>query len=97
MTMERTVIAFDVDGTLIDNDDKPRYNVINLLRLLSYQHTRIIVWSGGGQGYAEHWVRKLGLEKYVWACFAKDPDLALDICFDDQPEFKMGKAVVIVR
>jgi len=64
------IIAFDTDGTIITYNDKPRCDIIELLKILSKYNT-IIVWSGGGKEWAEHWVRKLYLEDYVTACYTK--------------------------
>jgi hypothetical protein len=77
--MQRIIVAFDIDGTLIrneqgervhgvpNNNDVPIVHQINLLQVLStYKNIRIVVWSGGGKQYAETWGRRLGLDKYVW-------------------------------
>lgn len=82
-----TTIAFDVDGTLVSYQDEPRWEVLAMLRLLSKTNT-IIVWSGGGKDYAEMWVRKLGIEKYVNGCRHKpmgtEKAVDVDVCFDDE-------------
>lgn len=108
----RTVnIAFDVDGTLIDSEGNTNWRITELLRLLArFKNTRIIVWSGGGQSYAEMIVRKLGLEKYVDACADKnhkgqdaegkhvfDPELKPDIAIDDIQACTLGNLNLIVR
>lgn len=82
--MQKIIVAFDVDGTLIrntsadrkpgipNNDDVPIVHQINTLQVLStYKNTRIVVWSGGGKQYAEMWGRRLGLDKYVWRYASK--------------------------
>lgn len=84
--MEKIIIAFDVDGTLIRNTetDKPRiagvpnnndvpivHQVNTLIVLSSYKNVRIVVWSGGGKEYAETWGRRLGLDKHVWRYASK--------------------------
>lgn len=68
--MKKTVIAFDVDGTLINNKYQGEYvaneNIRDLLIILSkFKNTKIIVWSWGGEIHARQAVRLLGLEKYV--------------------------------
>lgn len=106
--MKDLIIAFDVDGTLITNSSslgKEALNVpvYNLMVLLSgMKNTRIIVWSGGGQDYAEQIVSKYGLSRYVERCFAKqeyDETLygKVDIAFDDQHAFSKADKNVIVR
>jgi len=77
--MAKVIIAFDVDGTLIQNGspdrqhgvvndgDVPIVHMINTLQVLStFKNVRIVVWSGGGKQYAEMWGNRLGLNKYVW-------------------------------
>ena len=82
--MQKVIIAFDVDGTLIrntdadrvhgvpSNNDVPIVHMINTLQVLStFKNVRIVVWSGGGRQYAETWGRRLGLDKYVWRYASK--------------------------
>lgn len=100
--MKRLIIAFDVDGTLLSNDDQlggsPNYRVVRLLVDLAHsKNVRIVVWSGGGADYAAHWGSKFGLDPYVWKYLCKDPELKPDICFDDIQECALGKVNVIVR
>lgn len=80
--MQRIIVAFDVDGTLVQHHDNtqvepgvisakrdsvPIVHQINTLQVLStYKNIRIVVWFGGGKAYAEAWGRRLGLDKYVW-------------------------------
>ena len=62
--MERIAICFDVDGTLIDGDEKH----VSTMKLLvafaeqNWKNVRIVVWSGGGREYAETIVRRYGLD-----------------------------------
>lgn len=66
--MKEIVIAFDIDGTILNNEGIPpetpthlrprcgvNLEVITLIQILSkkMKNTRIIVWSGGGKEYAE--------------------------------------------
>lgn len=82
--MQKVIIAFDVDGTLIKNagvnrehgipssDDTPVVYWINTLQVLSTcKNVKIVVWSGGGKEYAETWGRRLGLDQYVWRYASK--------------------------
>lgn len=109
--MQKVVIAFDVDGTLIDSEGNTNWRITELLRLLSrFKNTQIVVWSGGGQSYAEMIVRKLGLEKYVDKCADKNhvgqdsegnhvfnPELKPDIAIDDIQACTLGNLNLIVR
>lgn len=82
--MQKVIVAFDVDGTLIKNagvdrehgipsgGDTPIVHWINTLQVLSTcKNVRIVVWSGGGKQYAEMWGRRLGLDQYVWRYASK--------------------------
>lgn len=84
--MREIIIAFDIDGTIINNEgippETPTYlrprcglnlEVVMLIQILSkkMKNTKIYVWSGGGKDYAEKIVREYGLEKYVHAVFGK--------------------------
>lgn len=68
--MNKTLIAFDVDGTLRCNtiEDKivPNEEIRSLLVTLSkFKNVQIMVWSGGGETYARQVVAAMGLQKYV--------------------------------
>ena len=92
-------VAFDVDGTLIDDQDNPRWEVIDLLRALHACGATIGIWSGGGADYARHWKERLNLREFVSWQAAKDSALApvLDLVVDDGLEFEMpGVKVLIV-
>jgi len=58
------MVLFDVDGTLIGENDEPRDDVIDLLLSIS-EFAAVGVWSGSGGEYAEMRVRRLGLGPYV--------------------------------
>lgn len=97
--MQKLIIAFDVDGTLVSSDDVPSFQMINTLQVLSKltKNVRIVVWSGGGKEYAEMWGRRLGLDEYVWKYMAKDRTFHTDIAFDDQQAFALADKNIIVR
>lgn len=83
--MKEIVIAFDIDGTLLNNEGippgmpshmRPRCGVnidaVMLMQLLSKQkNTKVIVWSGGGRDYAEEICRIYGFDKYVHRAYGK--------------------------
>jgi len=102
--MEKIVIAFDVDGTLIDSDENV-YEHISMLMFVFYtyfKNIRILVWSGGGKQYAETITRRLGLDKYVWR-FASKLEYAeikrgrIIIAIDDVQDTRLGDINLIVR
>lgn len=108
--MKKITIAFDVDGTLIDHEGHVNRRIVDLLiTLSSFKNTQILVWSGGGKDYAEMWVRKLDIEKYVKACYSKnhlgevngthrfDPVVVPDIAIDDIQACELGRLNLIVR
>jgi len=67
--MKTITIAFDCDGTLLNNtkqDMVANERVRSLLvALAGFKNTRIIVWSGGGELYARQVARALAIDKYV--------------------------------
>lgn len=84
--MKEIIIAFDVDGTILNNEGippespvhlRPRHGVnleiVLLIQILSkkMKNTKVIVWSGGGKEYAERICREYGLERYVDFCISK--------------------------
>lgn len=79
-------IAFDVDGTLMvkgdSGQDVPNYSLIMVLAWFCNAGHEVYVWSGGGVGYAENVVRKLGLEKSVTVIAKGSKKVA--IAFDDE-------------
>ena len=111
--VERITIAFDVDGTLIDNEsDIPVANerIRGLLVLLSsFKNVKIIVWSGGGEIYARQVGASIGIDKYVDEYASKnyqgkvdgkhvfDPEFRPDIAIDDIQDCKLGIINLIVR
>jgi len=93
-------IIFDVDGTLIDFEENPRHEIIDLLRSFYSLGNKIYVHSGGGTDYAKQWVRKLGLTKYVSGAFCKARITEsyipqYEIAFDDEV-VKYGRANIRV-
>ena len=78
-------IAFDVDGTLFDVNDKPRKEIIELLKALASTN-EIVVWSASSN-YAEMMARKAGIFDLVSICSSKTNLFlkgVVDISFDDQ-------------
>jgi hypothetical protein len=90
-------VAFDVDMTLIDHEDRPLYNNINILRFFIHIGYDVIVWSGGGSdgegSYAGMHCRKLGIHDLV-RIIPKGSE-EVDIAFDDE-QVQLGKVNVVV-
>lgn len=110
--MKEIIIAFDIDGTLLNNEGippatpphlRPKTSVnleaVLLLQILSrMKNTRIIVWSGGGLEYAENIVRQYGLEHYIDKCYGKEAcEETVDICFDDVHACELADKNIIVK
>lgn len=74
--MKEIVIAFDVDGTLINNKyDHPVANerIRSLLvTLSSFKNVKIVVWSGGGELYSQQVCSQIGISKYVDSYYSKN-------------------------
>lgn len=90
MNSKRLVVAFDVDDTLIfpsvatgASNDLPNHKNIQILRWFALQGHTVVVWSGGGVPYANGWVDRLGIRKYVYEVIPKEKNPNVDICFDD--------------
>jgi FMN phosphatase YigB (HAD superfamily) len=92
-------IAFDVDDTLIDEEDNPRVEIIRLLRdLARLTESEIIVWSSRGKDWAEYWLERLELSNHVQEARGKDSDYQADIAFDDDAtELHLARCLVIVK
>lgn len=94
--MSKQIVAFDVDGTLIDDNDQERTVITELLMLLWALKFEIWVWSGGGQDYAERWVEKLGLGPFVVRVLAKDPALKPHLAIDDAEGADLGLLATLI-
>lgn len=114
--MTKIIIAFDIDGTLLNNEGVPpqtpthlrppasvNLEAVILLQILSkMKNTKIYVWSGGGQEYAENFVRRYGLERYVDKVLGKADYTEIihghiDVCFDDIHDCEMADKNIIVK
>jgi hypothetical protein len=76
--VKEIVIAFDCDGTLLKTTDQrtiaPADHIRTLLITMSqFKNTKIVVWSGGGAGYARRVAEALGVAEYVDDYAGKNP------------------------
>lgn len=106
--MEKVLVIFDVDGTLI-SDPLPYTNTIILLTAFigqKWKNVDVAVWSGGGGQYAETMARKLfpaaTIEKrvkYYSKLQYKELRAKYDkiIAFDDIQDTRLGDVNLIVR
>lgn len=111
--MKKVVIAFDVDGTLIDNriaTPVANERIRSLLVILSsFKNVKIVVWSGGGELYARQAAAAIGISKYVDEYASKnlvgqnedgyqfEPDIRPDIAIDDIQACALGAINLIVN
>lgn len=106
--MQKVAICFDVDGTLIAEDFSEIRQTVDLLFSLLWQpfkNVDIIVWSGGGQKYAEYHVsRMLPVDlsdrvKYYSKLQLKEvrQKYELIIAIDDIQDTRLGDVNLIVR
>lgn len=70
--MKKILVAFDVDGTLIQNGALAEHQIVanerirTLLIIMSHmKNVKIMVWSGGGELWARQAAATLGIDKYV--------------------------------
>lgn len=83
------IIAIDVDNTLLVRQGGKTVLRSDLVLMMMAIHglglAELVVWSGGGQEYAEKMVDKFGLSHLVSRCAGKgDPTFRPDITIDDQ-------------
>lgn len=110
--MKEITIAFDIDGTLLNNEGIPpdtpvhlrpkrgvNIEAVLLLQILSrMKNSRIIIWSGGGTEYAKNICYIYGFEKYADIVVGKNEyDGHVDICFDDVHSCELADKNIIVR
>lgn len=81
--MKKIVIAFDCDGTLLNNTKQQM--IANervrsgLIWLASMKNTHIVVWSGGGELYARQVAAALGVASYVDSYASKNPQRTVGV------------------
>ncbi len=90
------VVAFDVDGTLVNFDDTPNQDNILLFNHFQRLGCKTIIWSSAGQEYAESWCEKLGLKPSGIRLkpLNKKETEWVDIAFDD--DTKLGVVSITV-
>ena len=81
--MKKITIAFDCDGTLLNNTESKmvaneRIRAL-LITLSSFKNTHIVVWSGGGELYARQVAAALGVSSYVDSYAGKNPQRTVGV------------------
>ena len=85
--------------------DAANTQMVEFLILCSciFKNVKVVVWSAGGQEYAQQWVERLQLERYVWRTYSKGQYQELCnahkvIAIDDIHRTRLGNvANLIVR
>lgn len=85
--------------------DAANTQMVEFLILCSriFKNVKVVVWSAGGQEYAQQWVERLQLERYVWRTYSKSQYQELCnahkvIAIDDIHRTRLGNvANLIVR
>lgn len=104
--MEKTLIAFDVDGTLVNGDEKFSKMLVLLACFVNqeWKNVEIAVWSGGGAEYAETMTKRFLPEipssvKYFSKLQHTDlrKKYAKIVAFDDVQDTRLGDVNLIVR
>lgn len=104
--MERTLIAFDVDGTLVGEGEVPlaTLSLLEAFWLQKWKNVDVIVWSGGGADYARTMVERqtdLARGRKCWYSKLEYKELQKKypkiIAIDDIQDTRLGIANLIVR
>lgn len=83
------VAYFDIDGTLVTDDNTPNEQVLTLLKLLHSEGARIYLWSAGGDENCRKVAARYGIEPYITACLPKPTISVDDMRFDDYVFLKL--------
>lgn len=94
---DRFIVAVDIDDTLVRLDESVNNNVLEFIFVMDRLNAFIILWSGGGEDYARHWGRRLGLDPFIDLYSAKTTDLQPHLTVDDGPEVDFGCPNILVR
>lgn len=105
--MERTLVAFDVDGTIIDGDMRTYINMIGILKLFldqKWKNVDVVVWSGGGSDYARNQLERRDdffRDRNIWHSKLEYEQLRQKynkvVTFDDIQDTRLGDVNLIVR
>lgn len=87
------LIAFDTDGTLVDENGY-REDIIQLLQDHLDKGHNVIVWSGQGQAHAKEVGDAIGLDGVSYQ--AKDGVTMPDIAYDNDEWFTGAKKIIKV-
>lgn len=105
--MDRTLVAFDVDGTLIGEGARLHANMLQILVSFltqKWKNVDVIVWSGGGADYARVQLERVNdffKDRNIWHSKLEYEQLRKKydkiIAFDDIQDTRLGDVNLIVR
>lgn len=83
--------------------DAANTQVVEFLILCSriFKNVKVVVWSAGGQEYAQQWVERLQIEKYIWRTYSKSQYQELCsnrkvIAIDDIHKTRLGNVANLI-
>jgi len=85
----RCVAYFDIDGTLLKDDNVPNRYVLALLKHLHERGCLIYLWSAGGEGNCRRVAAHCGIEALVSAYLPKPVISVDDMSYDDYVFLKL--------
>lgn len=104
--MKTVTIAFDVDGTLINEVTEAngyKHDVTDeeirlmLVILSGFKNVHIHLWSGSGEAYAQNRARELGITQYIHTYSSKTgAGFVPDITIDDVEDMSLGTVNLIL-
>lgn len=104
--MEKVLVAFDVDGTLVGEGDTPLATLalLEVFWTQKWKNVDVIVWSGGGADYARTMIERqtdLARGRNCWYSKMEYETLrkkyAKLIAIDDIQDTRLGDVNLIVR
>ena len=85
----RCVAYFDIDGTLVNDDNEPNVHVLSLLNYLHARECRIYLWSAGGEDNCRRVAARYGIEAMISAYLPKPVISVDDMRYDDYVFLKL--------
>ena len=85
----RCVAYFDIDGTLLKDDNVPNRHVLALLKRLHERGCLISLWSAGGEANCRRVAATCGIEARVSAYLPKPVISVDDMSYDDYVFLKL--------
>lgn len=103
--MEKVLVAFDVDGTLVNNNEPlPTLALLEAYWIQKWKNVDVIVWSGGGADYARTMIERqtdLARGRNCWHSKLEYLELRKRYdkitAFDDIHDTAIGDVNLIVR